>query len=44
MFEQGLLRRPAVFTTSANAVVTLVLLLGALLVMLGIVVKTGPFG
>jgi hypothetical protein len=43
LVEMGLLRRPPVYSTSPNAVVSVLLLLGGLLVLLGIAVRAGPF-
>ena len=44
MFEMGLLRSPPTYSTSANMVVSILLLLGGLLVVVGIILRTGPFG
>ncbi len=44
LFDDGLLRTPATYQTSPNMVVSLLLLLGGLLVLLGIIARAGPFG
>lgn len=44
LYEEGLLRTPPAYTTSANMVVSILLLIGGLLVLLGITTRLGPFG
>ncbi len=44
LYEEGLLRTPFEPRTSPNMVASVLLLLGGLLVLLGIVARTGPFG
>jgi putative membrane protein len=44
LHDEGLLRTPSTYETSPNMVVSLLLLVGALLVLLGIATRTGPFG
>jgi putative membrane protein len=44
MFEMGLLQHPPTYSTSANMVVSILLLIGGLLVVVGIILRTGPFG
>ena len=44
LYDEGLLRTGAAYTTSPNMIVSVLLLLGGLLVLLGIIARTGPFG
>ncbi len=44
LFEMGLLREPPGRSISPNVVVSILLLAGGLLVILGIGLRTGPFG
>ena len=44
LYDEGLLRTPATYQTSPNMIVSVLLLLGGLLVLLGIIARTGPFG
>lgn len=44
LFEEGLLRTPPAHQTSPNMVVSVLLLIGGVLVLLGITARVGPFG
>ncbi len=44
LYDEGLLRTPATYSTSPNMVVSVLLLVGGLLILLGIIARTGPFG
>jgi putative membrane protein len=44
LYDRGLLRTPPAYKTSANMVVSILLLIGGLLVLLGIITRLGPFG
>ncbi len=44
LYDEGLLKTPSERRTSPNMIASLLLLLGGLLVLLGIVARTGPFG
>ena len=43
LYDDALLRTPATYQTSPNMVVSVLLLLGGLLVLLGLTTQTGPF-
>ena len=44
LYDEGLLRTPSDYRTSPNMVVSVLLLIGGCLVLLGIVARIGPFG
>lgn len=45
LYEEGLLRTPSLaYQTSPNMVISVLLLVGGLLVLLGIIARIGPFG
>lgn len=44
LFDEGLLRLPPTHETSPNMVISILLLLGGIMVVLGIAARIGPFG